>query len=144
MAVPDRDNLADALAAMTGELDSHPADAGSSHAGAPVPEVPGEHVVVAAEEPIPEQSTGRAHVAQSRQAHVRNGRDTRGDLALKRTIIPILLTCGTLLVVGAALPFMGVVTGWAMWIPAVMIAGGVILLGLAALNMLQVRDLMRK
>lgn len=142
MAVPDRDNLADALAAMTGELDSRPADAAPSHAEAPVPQVLGEHAVRAAEET--EQATGQAHVAQSRQGHVRNVRDTRGELELKRTIIPILLTCGTLLVAGAALPFMGVVTGWAMWIPAVMIAGGVVLLGLAVLNMLQVRDLMRK
>jgi CHASE2 domain-containing sensor protein len=67
-----------------------------------------------------------------------------GDaVELKRTLIPILLTCGALLLAGAVLSLAGVVTGWATWVPIVMIAAGLILLGFAALNMLHVRDRLR-
>jgi hypothetical protein len=146
MSLPDRDTLADVLAAMSSEPDSDvekeaPLKVESvnddvlqqrattpSHGGSPSTSMRGA-------ENAPGVSTDRP---------ARRRAPMTGDaVELKRTLIPILLTCGALLLAGAVLSLAGVVTGWATWVPIVMIAAGLILLGFAALNMLHVRDRLR-
>jgi hypothetical protein len=69
------------------------------------------------------------------------------SLSFRRTLIPILLTTGALLlvlcagvfVVGADSPFANLRTSANVWIPIAMAITALLLLGLAAFNMLHVR-----
>src|SRR5207248_817060 len=69
------------------------------------------------------------------------------SLAFRRTIIPILLTCGTLMLALGVMRWVpGPLTMWAAvmetspWLAYVFLGIGAVLLALAALNMLQVKN----
>lgn len=70
------------------------------------------------------------------------------SLHFRRTLIPILLTtgalllilCGAVFVVGADSPFANLRKSENVWIPMGLGIAGLLLLGLAALNMLHVRS----
>ena len=67
----------------------------------------------------------------------------RQRLEQKRTLIPILLTVGVLLPAIASLKWLAgsdsVFAELELWVPVVMAAAGVMLLGVAAMNIMQVR-----
>lgn len=128
------DRIADALSAMAGDGDD-------SEVTAPSP----------GPNPAPTGSTMPSAVAppkpRPRASGLSQSRVTQKQLDLKRTMIPILLTCGVLLIMGSALAWFEVpriAIGRERWLPVVMIVGGSMLLVVAAMNMLQVRDLLRR
>jgi hypothetical protein len=65
-------------------------------------------------------------------------------LSFRRTAIPVLLTCSVLMLVVAALKFTvnrdSVLALLPAWIPVALVAAAVVFLGVAALNMAQVRQ----
>ena len=122
----DRDDAADALAAMTGGAVRNDVEA-----------PPGGDEMLAAPPPdpsvfAPKHST-RDLLAERRIHH-------------RRTLIPILLTCGVLMPAVGSLkwargpdsPF----SSWPIWAPVVLSLCGVVMLALAVVNMMQVRRLM--
>ena len=76
-------------------------------------------------------------------------RDLRAERQIhtRRTLIPILLTCGVLMPVVGALKWLrgpeSPFAAWPVWAPIALAACGVVLLLLAFGNMMQVRQLMR-
>jgi hypothetical protein len=76
-------------------------------------------------------------------------RDLRAERQIhnRRTLIPILLTCGVLMPAVGALKWLrgpdSPFAAWPVWVPIVLGACGVVLLLLAAGNMMQVRQMMR-
>ena len=146
MPPPDRDHLADALAAMSGEPDSDAECAPLAEVKASTEDVPEQRVTApslsADRSALPHGVEG-APAARTDGAGRRRPPGTDDLIEFKRTMIPILLTCGALLLTAAGLALAEVLTGWATWAPIAMIATGLVLLGLAALNMLHVRDRIR-
>ena len=73
---------------------------------------------------------------------------TERRLRNRRTLIPILLTCGVVMPAigalkwlrGAESPF----SVWPIWAPLALIGFGIVLLSLAIVNMMQVRQLMQQ
>lgn len=65
------------------------------------------------------------------------------SIGFKQTVIPVLLTLGVALPVVGLLKFAAdeysVIAQLPVWVPLVLIAAGLVLLGLAALNMMQVK-----
>jgi hypothetical protein len=119
---------ADALAAMT-----------SGGGGDVVEERVGDDDMMAA--PAPDASVF---------APRRSTRDLVAERRLRnrRTLIPILLTCGVLMPAvgalkwlrGAESPF----SAWPVWAPLALIGFGIVLLSLSIANMMQVRQLMQQ
>jgi hypothetical protein len=76
-------------------------------------------------------------------------RDLRAERQIhkRRTLIPILLTCGVLMPAVGALKWVrgpeSPFAAWPLWAPIALIACGVVLLLLASGNMIQVRQMMR-
>ena len=66
----------------------------------------------------------------------------------RRTLIPILLTCGVLMPAVGSLKWLrgpeSPFATWPIWAPLVLVACGVLLLLLAIANMVQVRQMMRR
>src|SRR4051794_5253929 len=66
----------------------------------------------------------------------------------RRTLIPILLTCGLLMPAVGALKWLrgpeAPFATWPIWAPLVLVGCGIVLLLLAVANMMQVRQLMRQ
>ena len=128
------DSIADALSAMA---------AGGDDARVTAPS-PGS-------DPAPTGGTTPSAAAPSkphpRASGLLQSRVTQKQLDLKRTMIPILLTCGAMLILGGALAWFEVpriVIGRERWLPVVMSVGGSMLLVVAMINILQVRDLLRR
>jgi hypothetical protein len=65
----------------------------------------------------------------------------------RRTLIPILLTCGVLMPAVGALKWLrgpeSPFAAWPVWAPIALAACGVVMLLLAVVNMMQVRQMMR-
>lgn len=137
-----KDDLAKALEAMTsGQTDAHPEEQQPqeppvaprrperpadpthvSHTIRPLPGKPGTPAVETHLKPIPDRNIG-----------------------LRRTMIPPLLTLGTLMpLAGVASLVMGEESplGEQLLVPVLLILLGLLILGVAALNMLQVRHLL--
>ena len=92
-------------------------------------------------------SSAASSNARPRGSGLSQSRVTQKQLDFKRTMIPILLTCGVLLIVGGASAWFEasrVSIAQERWLPAVMIVAGAVLLAVAVMNMLQVRDLLRR
>jgi hypothetical protein len=128
MAETRREDAADALAAMTGGTVRNDVEAplgGDFSVAAPAPD---------ASVFAPKRSTH--DLVLERRIHHR------------RTLIPILLTCGVLMPAvgslkwlrGADSPF----ATWPTWAPVVLALCGLILWALAAANMAQVRQMLRR
>ena len=123
---------ADALAAMTSgavRQDVEPRDAG---------DVGDDFMAAPAPDPsvfAPRRRPTR-HLLTERQIHAR------------RTLIPVLLTCGVLMPLVGSLKWLRGVgspfAAWPIWPPIVLSACGVALLALAVANMMQVRQLSRR
>ena len=66
----------------------------------------------------------------------------------RRTLIPILLTCGVLMPAVGSLKWLrgpeSPFATWPTWAPLVLVGCGVLLLLLAVANMVQVREMMRR
>ena len=66
----------------------------------------------------------------------------------RRTLIPILLTCGLLMPAVGALKWLrgpdSPFSAWPVWAPLLLVGCGVVLLLLAVVNMMQVRGMMRR
>jgi hypothetical protein len=66
----------------------------------------------------------------------------------RRTLIPILLTCGVLMPAVGSLKWLrgpeSAFATWPIWAPLLLVACGVLLLLLAIANMVQVRHMMRR
>jgi len=132
MAHSRKDDPADALAAMTsgaaggGGVNDDPAASASS-----------DDIVAA---PAPDASVF---------APRRPTRDLVADRQIhnRRTLIPILLTCGVLMPAVGALKWVrgpeSPFSAWPVWAPIALGACGVVLLLLAVANMMQVRQMMR-
>ena len=133
MPDPPNHDPADALAAMTrgdvsgdSELVSDPAASANSDE------------ILAAPAPDPSVFAPR-----------RPTRDLRADRQLhsRRTLIPILLTCGVLMPAVGALKWLrgpeSPFAAWPIWAPLVLAGCGLVLLLLAVVNMMQVRQMMR-
>jgi hypothetical protein len=141
MSQSDKDRLADALGAMNSGESAAAGTGGGSVSTGPVAQQAGalddDDAMMA---PAPDRSVflpkHRAGGAES------------ADLRTKRTLIPILLTCGLLLPAIGTLKWAGgedsAFASWDIWIPMLLAVAGLILLGLAVLNMLQVRHLLRR
>ena len=132
MAEPREHDPADALAAMTAGGAAFPADAARGD------DENEDDVLLAA--PPPDTTA----LATGRATHeLITGRQIR----TRRTLIPILLTCGVLMPAVASLKWLrgaeSPFAAWPLWPPVVLTGCGLILLALAVLNMLQVRHLMR-
>jgi hypothetical protein len=127
MSKHDTDDLVDALKALS----SGAAPEDLSPISMPTP-LPAETSAA----PIP------APDAQALSSPAR-GSDDRAN-RIRRTLIPILLTCGVLLIATASLKWIaGPISVFAqleLWMAILMIALGAMLLAVAGLNMLQVRD----
>ena len=128
MAESRDEDPADALAAMTGgtvENDVEPQAGGDEMLAAPPPDPS----VFA-----PKRATRDLHI--ERRIHNR------------RTLIPILLTCGVLMPIVGALKWLmpddSPFAAWSIWAPVALTVCGLVLLALAAANMLQVRQMMRR
>ena len=126
MSRTGRDDAADALAAMTGGAvrnDVEPPLGGDEMVAAPAPDPS----VFA-----PKRSTRDLHL--ERRIHNR------------RTLIPILLTCGVLMPLVGSLKWLrgleSPFAAWPLWAPLVLFAFGLIMLTLAYANMKQVRRMM--
>ena len=132
MAHSRKDDPADALAAMTsgaaggGGVNDDPAASASS-----------DDIVAA---PAPDASVF---------APRRPTRDLVADRQIhnRRTLIPILLTCGVLMPAVGALKWVrgpeSPFSAWPVWAPIALGACGIVLLLLAVANMMQVRQMMR-
>ena len=128
MAETRRDDAADALAAMTGGAVRNDVEA----------PLAGDEMLAA---PPPDPSVF---------APKRSTRDLVADRRIhnRRTLIPILLTCGVLLpavgslkwVRGPDSPF----ASWPVWAPVVLALCGLVLLTLAVGNMVQVKHMMQR
>jgi hypothetical protein len=95
--------------------------------------------------PPPDPSVFAAAVARHARAHT-SQRAAR--LGLRRTLIPILLTCGVMLPTLAVLwlrlePEDPLRAGTGTWTPLVLAGLGLLLLAIGILHMLQVRHLLR-
>jgi hypothetical protein len=129
---------ADALAAMTGG-----AGAGASHGS--------EDDVDTVD---PAASADEILAAPAPDASVFAPRRSTRDLVAerhiynRRTVIPILLTCGVLMPAVGALKWLrgpeSPFSAWPVWAPLVLAGCGVVLLLLAVANMMQVRQMMRR
>jgi hypothetical protein len=141
MAKSDRDNLADALAAMSG---SEPSDA----AAPPQP---------ARIEPLAstiDDADDDVVAAPAPDASVFAPKRRTADLLLEsrlhnqRTAIPVLLTCGVLLPAIGSLKWLAprdsVFAQWDATVPLILGIAGVLLLAVAVMNMLHVRDGLRR
>jgi hypothetical protein len=125
------DDPADALAAMAG-------GAGDGDAYADTDERTGDDdEILAAPAPDPSVFAPR-----------RPTRDLIAERRIhnRRTLIPILLTCGVLMPAVGALKWLrgpeSPFAAWPMWVPLLLLGCGVVLLLLAAANMMQVRQMM--
>jgi hypothetical protein len=122
----EKDDLADALARMSGDA--------SSPSAVPRPE---EDEVLSTPPPNPRVFAPK-----------RSTRALVEDRALeaRRTVIPILLTCGVLLPVVGSLKWLAgdesPFGAWSVWVPIVLGVLGLAILALAVLNMLQVREML--
>ena len=130
MTEPRNNDPADALAAMTG---------GTSEASAADEYADREDDLLAAPAPDPSVFAPR-----------RSTRDLIAERRIhnRRTLIPILLTCGVLMpAVGSLKWLMGPESpfaSWSIWAPVALGACGAVLLTLAVANMLQVKHLMER
>ena len=131
----ERDKLADALAAMSGDENETPAPSPSAR----IDQALDTDDAVAAPAPdasvfAPKQRT--ADLIAQRRLHS------------QRTAIPILLTCGILLPAIGALKWLAprdsVFAQWDIWMPLALGQVGVLLLIVAVINMLHVRQALRQ
>ena len=95
--------------------------------------------------PAPEAS---AFVPKSKtNAEVRKKIARKRNLEFRRTLIPILLTCGVMMLVFAVLRFFtgpdSMLTNLPIWIPIALVTAGLVLLALAVVNILGVRAELR-
>src|SRR5438046_2285680 len=126
MAQSQREDWADALASMS----SQPSAASAPRTDAQ--KLPS----------IPESSISSAAPARSTLAPPRKNLPFHQSIEYKRTLIPILLTCGVLLPALSLLPVIApesVMGGMPAWVIVCAALAGVILLALAAMNMMQVK-----
>ena len=95
---------------------------------------------------IPELSPERLGSASRYDASKPKPRDAARGVFFRRTMIPMLLTCGLMLPALAALWFATeddhVVRGTGIWLPVTFIVLGAIFLLLAVVNMAQVKHMM--
>jgi hypothetical protein len=161
MGERNRDDVAEALTAMAGGADSgretpaglgqERADSDAAARGEVGDDVRGrladDDAVIA---PAPDPSVFAPRVyAPDVLASGRAARDLDASRRLerKRTLIPILLTLGALLPAIASLKWLAgdesPFAAWDLWVPVVMCTASMCLIALAALNMLQVRHVLR-
>jgi hypothetical protein len=134
------DDPADALAAMTGAGEGGAGgEGGDDDNGADAPAPAADDDMLGA--PAPDASVF---------APRRSTRDLVAERRIhnRRTLIPILLTCGVLMpVVGSLKWLMGPESpfaAWSIWAPVMLFLCGPVLLGLAGANMMQVKQMMRQ
>jgi len=161
MAQSDRDSLADALTRMSrppGDTRGLTSAAADENAGGNADESVG---ISPSANPGPSQSgddragddqagDDRAVIPPPPRSAFAPKRSTRQLLAerqldVKRTVIPILLTCGTLLLAGGALKWVGgpnlPFAAWDARVAAGLCACGLVVLLVGVVNMLQVRSM---
>jgi hypothetical protein len=141
MAKSERDNLADALAGMSG---SDPSDAATPPQTARIERL-GSTVDDADDDVVAAPAPDASVFAPKRRT---------ADLLLEsrlhnqRTAIPVLLTCGVLLPAIGSLKWLAprdsVFAQWDVTMPLILGIAGVLLLAVAVMNMLHVRDALRR
>jgi hypothetical protein len=132
-----KDQLADALAAMSAGNPSAPANIEPT--GASAPDAGAREMSIGA--PAPDRSV---FAPKFRTADLL----AQQRLNTQRTAIPILLTCGVLLPAIGSLKWLAgadsVFAHWDIVLPIVLAVAGVLLLVVAVINMLHVRDALRR
>jgi len=137
VAKPERDKLADALAAMSGGPEVTPQEPARIEPVAPADADNDDDEVAA---PAPDASV---FAPRRRTADLL----LESRLHNQRTAIPVLLTCGVLLPLIGSFKWLGprdsIFAQWDIWMPVILGIAGVLLLVVAVINMLHVRDALR-
>ena len=140
----ERDIFADALAAMSQPSASGGADPPPPESTQPPP--PRADGLLDDADDVAAAPAPDASVFAPKQRTVDLVAERR--LRNQRTAIPILLTCGILLPVTGAFKWLAprdsVFALWDIWMPLALTAVGVLLLVVAVINMLHVRDALRR
>jgi hypothetical protein len=149
MAKNDRDSLADALSRMSHATSGATGEGTGGNADEPAgitPAADGSTPSAGASTPAYDDQVIAPPPPRSAFAPKRSTRELLAErqLGVKRTVIPILLTCGVLLIAGGALRWIGGVglpfAAWDARLAAGLIACGFAVLLVGVVNMLHVRD----
>ena len=150
VAEPQRDKLEDLAAALAGMSAGERAAPAPAREVAPADQSEAEIDDDAAAAPDPDDLVVAPAPDASVFAPKRRTTDLLAEQRLRtqRTAIPILLTCGLLLPAVGSLKWLAprdsIFAQWDLAMPVILAVVGLMLLGVAAINMLHVRDTLRR